>query len=284
MPRDRLLTGVGFAGGVTDVCFWLADNVPWEAERILNCFGGVGRYNSILSEEHRIIDSWDTQIMGPYLNDGVFMSTELKRNVLEPKGTRGYAYEERIFDNLDDKSAGLIDYIAENGSSAEKAALAMSFSSLTQMGRLGYWQATPAKLWHKWQDTIHKLEAYLDMPGTIRMHYGDMFSDELGDYDVVFYDPPVLKGGKDTYSSNTIYSKIDKLIGGKGRQPVWDIPHFFANLRFVLDLPIKLKIVKYTGGMNPSSETFKNVLEEYGQIVQEDVLSNAQHLYILRSP
>lgn len=288
MPKDRILQGIGFAGSVTRQVHKMLECAPKEAKRILNCFTGVGRYNSALAEEWRVIDSWDVQIIGHLVNEGIFKVTEIERRVHKPIGVKGFMYETRFLRGIDSASAGLIDGIVKYGSVGEKAALALSLPSQTVYGRFADWSGSAAGLWRKWLDTLNKLSRYTDMPGVINAYYGDFFEefDFDQEYDMVLYDPPVIRGSSDIYSSNNSYIMLDRLLGGKGDIPRWTLPTFYYNLRRVMQIKAPVKIVKYTSGLNPPMETFKEILKEYGKIEREYMFEQRkrdEHMFLVSS-
>lgn len=275
MPKDRILKGIFFAGRITDVAEWFADNVD-DAKSIINVFGGVGRYATAVSGDGVRVDGWDTQVLYRLAVEGIFTQVDLLTNVDMPRALKGYSYENRYFRDIDNQSAGFMDWVGTHGTLSDKYAMATAACSMTWQGRLGQWNADFPTFWKKFLKNRKTLQQYVNMPGEMYGYEGDVFEEDLESmsYDLMILDPPVAE---DTYSRNPVYDHLNRNIGGRCRMVRWDIPTFYARVRRLLAMDVPTILVKYEGGINPSLEDFTRMLKDFGTITEEVVFERRRH-------
>lgn len=275
MPKDRILRGLYFAGRVTDIAEWFADN-SGDAKTIFHPFGGVGRYASAVSNPGVTVDNWDVQLLCKAIIDGVFNKQTLETNVTTPMGLKGYQFENRYYKNIDDHSAGFMDWVGVHGTLADKFAMITASCSMTEMGRLDNWKATFEDFWSKFQINRDRLRPYLNMPGTLNVIEGDVFDEDLEtrSYDLMILDPPIAP---DTYFHNAVYTHMNKNIGGVVTIPQWTLPTFYGRVRRLLSMDVKVILAKYQTNAIPPLSEYRDILSEYGTVVLETKFSRKKY-------
>src|SRR5258708_3425278 len=95
----------GFTGGsVSESTEWMRDKAS-AAKRICVPFAGIGRAAVAMSRPDTVIDSFDTMHYARCIIDGVFNAKEVESNVDGLHYRKGWAYANRPFKNMDDRSA-----------------------------------------------------------------------------------------------------------------------------------------------------------------------------------
>ncbi len=270
---------MGFVGASTDeVCYWLRDNIPKDIKTIGIPFLGSGRSLSILATNNRIIESWDQQYLSRVIVEGIFQATEPAVNVKEPKLRKGYVYETRCFPGIDEKSAGLIDYIAHHGTLYEHAALTTAIIRSTFRGRIAEWdeRSTATSLWEKFNKRLDIQLEYLNLPAQFTHHEGNFYDYEpdarlMQDYDLLMVDPPKIISSADIYS--TTFAKLNYAIGVDPSQAIhfdrWTKYDYFGKVRKLLETKSEYLTFEYTSGVRPTIDEIKTLLKEYGELMVE---------------
>ena len=268
---------MGFVGASTDeVCYWLRDNIPKDVEYIAIPFLGSGRSLSILATNNRVIESWDQQYLSRVIVEGVFAAEHPLVHVSEPKMRKGYVYETRCFPGIDERSAGLIDYIAHHGSLYERAALTTAIIRSTFRGRIGEWDetSTATSLWEKFKKRLVDQVPYLNLPATFDHHEGDFYNtlrDTTDSYDLLVVDPPKVISSADIYS--TTFAKLNYAIGVDPSQAIpfdrWTKYDYFGKVRKLLETKSEYLTFEYTSGVQPTIDEIKVLLGEYGELMVE---------------
>ncbi len=266
---------MGFVGASTDeVCYWLRDNIPKDVETIAIPFVGSGRSLSILATNGRTVDTWDQQYLSRVIVEGIFQATEPTGNVTEPRMRKGYVYETRCFPGIDERSAGLIDYIAHHGTLYEHAALTTAIIRSTFRGRIAEWDeaSTATSLWEKFNKRLGVQLAYLNLPATFNHREGDFYDDVVPDsYDLIMVDPPKVISSADIYS--TTFAKLNYAIGVDPSQAIpfdrWTKYDYFGKIRKLLETQSKYLTFEYTSGVQPTVDEIKVLLGEYGELMVE---------------
>ncbi len=264
---------MGFVGASTDeVCYWLRDNIPKDVETIAIPFLGSGRSLSILATNNRRIESWDQQYLSRVIVKGIFAAEHGQRAVSSPKLRKGYVYETRCFPGIDEKSAGLIDYIAEHGTLYEHAALTTAIIRSTFRGRIAEWdeKSTAESLWEKFNKRLDIQQEYLNLPALFT-HYEEDFYDRgpYSGYDLLVVDPPKVISSADIYSQG--FEKLNYAIGAVEAIPFdkWTKYDYFGKIRKLLETQSKYLTFEYTSGVKPTIDEIKVLLEEYGELMVE---------------
>lgn len=274
MPHDRIIKGFFFGGNIVDIAEWAADRVG-DAKTICNPFGGIGRYASALCHDNTVVDSWDPQILCKLIIDGVYSQETVQTNIDRPRGTKGYMYETRFYKSVPDDCAGLIDWICQNGTMADKFAIGTALPRMTFKGQQGFWSNDNnlTDLWLAFEKHRNMLQNYTSMPGIFTATEGDFFEEDLESmkYDLLMLDPPIIKGSRDIYSGNVQYRHLNILLGGEKELSRWNVATFYGRIRRILSMNVSKFIIKYQTGMNPSLDVFRDILEEYGTITEETV-------------
>ncbi len=263
---------MGFIGASTDeVCYWLRDNIPKDVETIAIPFLGSGRSLSILATNERLIDSWDQQYLSRVIVEGIFAAERSVRTISEPKLRKGYVYETRCFPGIDEKSAGLIDYIAHHGTLYERAALTTAIIRSTFRGRIGEWDevSTATSLWDKFIKRLDIQQEYVNLPADINHHEGDFYdSKPVRVYDLIMVDPPKVISSRDIYSQG--FAKLNYAIGAESADfDAWTRYDYFGKIRMLLETKSKYLTFEYTSGVRPTIDEIKTLLGEYGELMTE---------------
>ena len=263
---------MGFVGASTDdVCYWLRDNIPKDIESIAIPFLGSGRSLSILATNDRIIDSWDQQYLSKVIVDGIFKAERSARTISGPKLRKGYVYETRCFPGIDEKSAGLIDYIAHHGTLYEHAALTTAIIRSTFRGRIGEWDetSTAESLWERFQKRLDIQQEYLNLPAHLTHHEDDFYKDRHdGTYDLIMVDPPKIIQTTDIYSQS--FGKLNLAIGAQSANfDSWTKYDYFGKVRKLLETKSRYITFEYTSGVRPTIDEIRTLLDGYGELMAE---------------
>jgi hypothetical protein len=268
--RERMTYRTGFIGATTEAASaWVAGRVE-EAKDILVPFAGSCRDIQSMAGEGRHILSYDTQAYSKFIVDGVFAASEVKTNVDKIRYRQGWVYETRPIKNIDERCAGFIDWIADEGTDFDKACIDSAITRSTLMGRMSQWYANIEQLWARFEKARGYNTAFVGQPG-IFTHVEGSFFDAIPDkhFDLVQVDPPKIVVGSDIYSAN--FDWMNKALHGK----VSDLPKWNWRESNALFEQIASKvnwdrmIFLYVSGVRPSYEDVKGMLTKYGTIEEE---------------
>lgn len=275
MPVDRIFRAGFMGASVVDSSRWFGE---W-AERlkiqsICMPFMGAGRHISACCRERVHMDLWDTQKFGLAVIDGIFNADKIETALDEkPRFKKGYTFNERWLPDMDDLSAGFIDWVGENGTLADRAALYPAISSNTYRGRLDQWTGNIDKLWAKYQKNLQSYEPWLRMPGIWNMYEGNFYDYEdvwgVRPYDLLLIDPPKIVGNTDIYSAR--YGPLNRSIGGTVEMDKWSWRDYVGRMRRMFDgVEWKYLFFLYTSDVRPDWQTIRRLIEEYGEILAEE--------------
>ena len=263
---------MGFTGASVDaLTTWARKQLGGEDIYICIPFAGSGKEVHAFAEPGRFIWSWDQQYLSKLAIDGVFSADEPDIKIEEYHLRKGYAFHNRLKDMPDDV-AGLIDYIASEGTEYERAALSTAIVRGTFMGRLSMWGRgiTAQRLLTTYKNRLRKNQKYIDLPG-VRYHtWGSVLEAKHEvEYDVLYIDPPKVVGSTDIYFKGFVL--LNEILY---QNPLpfpftrWDKRTFVDQIRQVLEIPSKKIIFDYLTGAEPSLEVMLKILSEYGEIVE----------------
>ncbi len=264
---------MGFVGASTDeMANWVAE---LDADSFAIPFFGSGKEVALLAQRPDVsVESWDVQHISALAAE-LFTSTEVKTNIDEPKLQRGWTFKERPFEDMEDRTAGLVDYIANNGTSYERLALVTAIARCTMLGRLDQWdplrQAT--SLWEFFQKRLIAQEDYINLPGSIVHHEADFYSTLPSQkFDVLYIDPPKIVSSSDVYSKNFV--GLNRMVAPSTFKTIeldkWTKYDYTGKMRGVLDaVDSDLIVLAYTSGVRPGLDSMRTLFEEYGELIDE---------------
>jgi hypothetical protein len=214
------------------------------------------------------VESWDTQIITRAVVEGVFMASKIETALDKPRYKKGHMYETRNIDNIDERSAGFIDYVGTHGTLADKVAVASAVARCTSMGRMSSWDADINKLWLKFDKTREYLANFTNLPGNFVHHEANVYDlKPEGPYDLVVVDPPKVVSATDVYSVS--YAGLNRALGGKCEIPSWSWRDVPGRLRRIFEIPTNRLILMYTSDVRPTVDDMRALLSQYGEIVED---------------
>ena len=269
---------MGFVGAATDdLAHWVDETVvELEVQSIAIPFFGSGKEVSLLARSPKVqIESWDVQHISALVAN-LFMSLEVKINIGEPKLQRGWTYEKRPYKDMNDETAGLVDYIANNGTEYERLALATAIARCTFLGRLDQWDPSnqTRALWKHFNKRLEVQRDYLDLRGTVLHHEADFYSviPEDKKYDLLYIDPPKIVSTSDIYSKT--FAALNRMVAPDTFDLVdldrWTKYDYVGKMRGILNHVDCLYIMlAYTSGVRPGLSSIKDLFSEYGEQISE---------------
>lgn len=253
---------VGFVGATTnEASTWVARQVG-ESKKILVPFAGSGKDIASMARPGTTIESYDTQFYSRAIVEGVFSATTADTNVDKLRYRKGYMYETRALKNIDERSAGFIDWVAEYGTLFDKACMVSAAIRSTLLGRGNQWYANVEQFWSRFARARTYNKDWLQLPGTFVHHEQSVF-DELptGSYDLMQVDPPKIVVGSDVYSAN--FQALNKMFNGAvDPLPKWNWKDVMSRFRALADLDVQRVVFLYVSGVKPPYEDVKAMLLE----------------------
>jgi hypothetical protein len=268
----------GFIGASTkEATAWVAAHVG-DAKSIFVPFAGTGKDVMSMSGPDRVIESWDTQYYSRAIIEGVFAASEPKSNVDKLHYRKGFMFETRAIKNIDERCAGFIDWVVEEGTLFDHAALGSAIVRCTLMGRMTQWYANMEQLFSRFQRARDYNLTWVGKPGTFVHHEGSVFdsiaADELQpSYDLMQVDPPKVVVGKDVYSAN--FDVLNKTFKGAVTQlPPWSTRDSMGRFRELMRVDAKRILFMYLTGVKPTYEEVKAMLLEHGELEAEEAFTH----------
>jgi hypothetical protein len=246
------------------------------AKNICIPFAGIGRSAVAMARPDTTIESWDTMHYARCIIDGVFNAKEPETNVDGIHYRKGWAYENRPWKNLDDRSAGFIDWVAQEGTLYDKACLGSSLVRCTLMARMMHWHANVEQLYSRFQKQFEHNKDWLNQPGTLVHHEDDFYDhhphlmspDFPRKWDLLEIDPPKVVNYSDIYSLH--FAGFNNcLMQEKVTLPKWSRRNSLGYFRKVLAVPAPKIIFMYVSKVLPTVDDVKKVLREAGEITEE---------------
>jgi hypothetical protein len=261
----------GFIGASTqEATQWVAQSVG-DARTICVPFAGSGRDIFSMAGPDRLIESWDTQFYSRAVVEGVFAAKEMKTNVDAIRYRKGYMFETRSLKNIDERSAGFIDWVADEGTMFDKAAMSSAIVRCTLMGRMTQWYANVEQLYARFLRARENNLPFLNAPGEFIHHEGSVLDykfEDIEPFDLMQVDPPKVVVGGDVYSSN--FDVLNKAMHGAVETlPKWTSKVSLANFRQLMNIPTKRILFMYVSGVKPTYEEVRRMLLEYGEPIEE---------------
>lgn len=266
---------VGFVGAATnDATTWLAEQIG-DAKKIVVPFAGSGKDIASMAGEGRTIESYDTQFYSRAIIEGVFAATEADSAVDKIRYRKGYMYETRALKNIDERSAGFIDWVAAHGTLFDKACLVSAAIRSTLLGRGNQWYSNIETFWRRFEKARVYNAQWINQPGEFVHHEASVF-DEMpkGKYDLMQVDPPKVVAGSDVYSAN--FQALNKMLDGAVEPlPKWNWRDVQARFReLVTEVDVERIIFFYVSGVRPSYEEVKEQLLKYYDLEIEQPFSH----------
>lgn len=263
----------GFIGASTsEATDWVkkvVDSV--DAERICVPFAGSGRDVYSMAGEGRIIHSWDTQFYSRAIVEGVFAASSGETHVDKLHYRKGWMYETRALKYIDERCAGFIDWVADEGTMFDKASIASAIVRSTFMGRMTQWYANIEQLYKRFQKAREYNLQFVNAPGSFSHYEGSVYDDienmacDDMAYDLVQIDPPKVVVGGDVYSS--YFDVLNKALHGKVEKlPRWSSKMVIPSFRDLMKIPAKRVLFMYVSGVKPSNDEVQRMLLEYGDL------------------
>lgn len=261
----------GYVGGaVEDALDWMADRTQ-DAKRICIPFTGIGRAMCAVQRPDTIIDSWDTMHYTKCIVDGVFNATEADSVVDGIHYRKGWMFENRTYKNIDDRSAGFIDWVCEEGTDFDKACIGSAMTRSTVMGRLTHWKSNVENLYVRYQKQAEYNQEWLKQPGIRNHHEGDFFKSDAFEmeFDVAVVDPPKVLNYSDIYSLHFNHFNQALTAGKADKLPRWTRRNSIGYFRQLMELKTNKIVFMYVSKVFPTYEDVKKVLSQYGTIEEE---------------
>lgn len=270
----------GFVGGsVEESTDWIGEQGQ-KAQRICVPFAGIGRAMLVLGGPDTTIESWDTMHYARCIIDGVFNASQVETNVDKLRYRKGWAFSHQPFKNIDERCAGFIDWVAEEGTLFDKAAIGSAMVRCTLMGRMMQWHANIEQLYSRFQRQVEYNKDWIGQPTKFIHHEGNFFDRELiaqnqdeardDSYDLVHIDPPKVVNYSDVYSLH--FSNFNQaLTGGRGpRLPKWSRRNSIPLMRKVMETTSSPRVIfMYVSKVIPTYGDVKKALLQYGEIEDE---------------
>jgi hypothetical protein len=217
------------------------------------------------------IETWDTQVYSRAIIEGIFAAKTAESNVDRLRYRKGYMYETRSIRNIDERSAGFIDWVGKYGTPFDKACLGSAVIRCSLMGRLHQWHSNIEGLWKRFVRSREKMAQWINQPGEFVHHEGSFFAPDLfpGDrsYDLMQVDPPKIVVGADVYSTN--FQHFNRALGGSETElPKWNWRDSMGAFRRVLEVDAQRILFMYVSGVRPPYEEVIALLEETGKVEQ----------------
>jgi hypothetical protein len=272
---------IGFTGAaLTESIEWIYDRTR-DRRHVCIPFAGSCKITAALAEPGRVIESWDTQIISRAIVEGVFQADKIERTIDKPRYKKGYMYDKRALNKIDDRCAGLIDYVGAHGTLAEKVAIFSATVRSTSMGRMTDWNSDINRFWVKFEKNLEYLERFTSLPGTFIHHEEDVFIEvPQGPYDFMHVDPPKVVSTSDIYSQN--YLHLNRALGGKCEVPKWTWRDTPGYLRKIFQLDARRTSFIYVSDIKPTLADMRKILEEYSVVVDDvRLLHRSRYDYIL---
>lgn len=259
----------GFIGATTpEASEWVGEQVG-DAKTICVPFTGTARDVASMAGEGRTIESWDTQFYSRSIVEGVFAASEGKTAIDGIHYRKGWMYETKALKYIDERSAGFIDYVADEGTMLDKASLASAIVRCTLMGRMTQWYANIEKLYARFERARESNMAWVNRPGTFIHHEGSIFdSMPTGSYDFMQVDPPKIVIGGDVYSAN--FDVLNKALKGTVVDlPRWTSRDSIPNFRKIMSIEAERILFMYVSKVKPPMEEIERLLLEYGDLIEK---------------
>jgi hypothetical protein len=262
----------GFIGASTkEATAWIEGHVG-DAKRIFVPFTGTGKDVMSMAGPDRIIESWDTQYYSRAIVEGVFSAAAPKTNVDKIHYRKGWMFESRAMKNIDERSAGFIDWVADEGTLFDHAALCSAIVRCTLMGRMTQWYANIEQLFARFQRAREYNLTWINRPGTFVHHEGSVFDaiggSQVSSYDLMQVDPPKVVVGKDVYSAN--FDVLNKALhGAVDPLPSWSTRDSMGRFKELMQVKADKVLFMYTTGVKPTYEEVKNMLLGFGVLEDE---------------
>lgn len=281
MSRKTIFTAGSLAKAYLEVADWYGMHTEdIQAKKILVPFSGFGRLASAMCDTDTTMYVCDYQHLHTAIIRGVFGAKEWRSNVDKPHFSKGLAYEGKCVRNMDQYSAGFVDWIAKYGTDLDVAAIGMSIPSQTMRGWLSTWTGNFDKLWEKFNKVREEFRPFVNMPGSWCWIEDDLFKflqtdqDVLPDhFDVIGIDPPRLgtgPNGKDSYSLGS-WPKLNTVLGGTSKIKPWTTRNYFSNLYTLFDT-VKSDYILFTWQeSSPPTEPIKNAVSVYGVVEDQAI-------------
>lgn len=111
------------------------------------------------------------------------------------------------------------------------------------------------------------------MPGIWNAYESNWYNDETiwgsRPYDLLLIDPPKIIGTTDIYSA--LYGPLNRAVGGKVEMDKWSWRDYIGRMRRILDgVEWEHLFFLYTSDVRPDWATIKKLLNEYGEITDEE--------------
>jgi hypothetical protein len=270
----------GYVGGaVPEAIDWMVEQSEG-AKTICVPFAGIGRSIVAMARPDTTIESFDTQHYTKCIFEGVFRAKEAETNVDGIHYRKGWAFENRPYKNLDDRCAGFMDWVAQEGTLYDKACLGSAITRSTLMARMMHWKSNVEQFYNRFQKQFEYNKDWLNQPGKFVHHEDNFFNwsvatdliTETGvgfSYDFIEIDPPKVVNYSDTYSLR--FEGFNQILtqGVAAKLPKWNRRNAMGYMRKALETPAPKVVFMYVSGVFPPYEDVKKMLATTGTIEEE---------------
>lgn len=271
----------GFVGAtMPDATKWVESHVG-DAKTICVPFAGTGRDIVSMVGIDRCIESWDTQYYSRCIVEGIFAAKQIETVVDKLHYRKGWMYETRSIKYIDERSAGFIDWVAQEGTLFDKACLGSAIVRCSLMGRMTQWYANIEQLWARFERAREANKAYIGLPGEFIHHHESFFDRHTltERYDLMEVDPPKVVIGSDVYSAN--FNNLNKALAQTSdNEPGPDLPRWSSRVvldyfKQVMEVEAKRVIFLYVSKVKPTYEDVKKLLLTYAELEEEREFSHS---------
>jgi hypothetical protein len=273
MPLDRIFSAGSLAKAYVEIAEWYGKHtLDVDAREILVPFSGFGRMASAMCTDNANTVVCDYQHLHTAIILGIFAAPNYVTYVDKPRFHMGQAVNGNLrIRDIDQRSAGFIDWVVKNGSLLDKACLGMSIPGQTMRGWLTQWTGSFDKFWTKFEKTREECKPYISMPGKWHCVENDFFRMdsilEDAHFDVVAIDPPRLTSGKDGYTTGS-WARLNQVLGGHAVVKPWTRRNYFSLLHLVMNVDCNYVLFSWTKG-DPATEDVKKLVLSYGTLEDE---------------
>jgi hypothetical protein len=274
MPHDHVFSAGSLAKSYLEVAEWYGKHTDDIGARYLcQPFMGFGRMASAMLRDDVTIDSDDFQHLSWAIAEGVFNAKVPVTNVDKPHYRKGRAYNGKLVQGIDERSAGFIDWIKDEGTPLDIACTGMAVPGQTMRGWMSRWTGSFDKFYAKFEQIREQCAEFIPMPGTFNFREEDFFRNTRQyfnvHYDALILDPPRLQTTADAYSRGA-WVKLNACLGGTVAIKPWTDRNYFYLLSRIAEIKSNYLLMTWAVGY-PDLKDIKGFVSGLGEVEEEIV-------------
>jgi len=273
VPHDNVFTAGSLAKSYYEVAQWYGQNTDDIGARyVCQPFMGFGRMASAVLRDGITVDACDFQHLSWAIAKGVFNAEKVETNVDKPHYRQGKAYSGKLIKHMDERSAGFVDWVADEGTPLDVACVGMAIPGQTMRGWMSVWTGNFDKFYAKFEQIRDQCAKFIPMPGTLNFREIDFFRHSLEydrHYDAIILDPPRLQPTRDSYSYGA-WVKLNTCLGGDVKIKSWTNRNYFYLLSQTLAIQSDYLLMTWSGE-HPSAQDVKASALALGELEDEIV-------------